>query len=351
MSRITKIDKNFEIKSSSDKTDLKFYSALKEPFQINGVYYEDGKYRRLPEEVAKSVSWGVFCLHSNTAGGRLRFKTNSEYIVLYAKMGELCKMPHFAYTGSIGFDLYERINGREQYVDTFIPKGDITDTIDTFINVGYSDKEREFVINFPLYSEVKALYIGLKDSATVSAPTPYKYGKPIVYYGSSITQGACASRAGTSYQGFISRRFDADFINLGFSGNAKGEDAMAEYVKNLDMSVFVYDYDHNAPDTEHLKATHEKMFKTVRQANPTLPIIIMSRPQFTLTPDEEERLEIIKETYNNALSSGDKNVYLLTGKELTALCENEGTVDNCHPTDFGFASIAKALGDLLEKIL
>ena len=115
-----------------------------------------------------------------------------------------------------GFDLYERINGREQYVDTFIPKGDITDTIDTFINVGYSDKEREFVINFPLYSEVKALYIGLKDSATVSAPTPYKYGKPIVYYGSSITQGACASRAGTSYQGFISRRLDADFINLGF---------------------------------------------------------------------------------------------------------------------------------------
>ena len=351
MSRIAEIDKNFKIKSSSDKTDLKFYSPLEEPFQTNGVYYEDGKYRRLPEEVAKSVSWGVFALHAHTAGGRLRFKTNSEYIVLYAKMGELGKMPHFAYTGSIGFDLYERINGKEQYVGTFVPEVDITYTIDSVINVGVSDNEREFVINFPLYSEVKEIYIGLKDTATVSAPTPYKYEKPIVYYGSSITQGGCASRAGTSYQGFISRRLDTDFINLGFSGNAKGEDAMAEYVKNLDMSVFVYDYDHNAPDCEHLRATHEKMFKTVRQANPTLPIIMMSRPSFTLTPDEEERLEIIKETYNNALSSGDKNVYLLTGKELMALCENEGTVDNCHPTDFGFASIAKALGDLLEKIL
>ncbi len=351
MSRIAEIDKNFKIKSSSDKTDLKFYSPLKEPFEINGVYYEDGKYRRLPEEVAKSVSWGVFCLHAHTAGGRLRFKTNSEYIVLYAKMGELGKMPHFAYTGSIGFDLYERINGREQYVGTFVPGVDITDTIDTFINVGCSDKERELVINFPLYSEVKELYIGLKDTATVSAPTPYKYEKPIVYYGSSITQGGCASRAGTSYQGFISRRFDTDFINLGFSGNAKGEDAMAEYIKNLDMSVFVYDYDHNAPDTEHLKATHEKMFKTIRKANPTLPIIIMSRPKYNLNEDEKARLEIIKETYLGAVNSGDKNVYLLTGKELMALCENEGTVDNCHPTDLGFASIAKALGDLLEKIL
>ena len=119
----------------------------------------------------------------------------------------------------------------------------------------------------------------------------------------------------------------------------------------MDMSAFVYDYDHNAPDTAHLEATHEKMFKKIRDANPTLPIIMMPRPQFYLTADEEKRFEIIKKTYQNALDAGDKNVYLLTGKELMALAGDEGTVDNCHPTDFGFASIAKAVGDLIEKII
>ena len=77
----------------------------------------------------------------------------------------------------------------------------------------------------------------------------------------------------------------------------------------------------------------------------------MSRPKFVLTDDEERRLDIIKETYNNAVNAGDENVYLLTGRELMAVCENEGTVDNCHPTDLGFASIAAALGDLLKKLL
>ena len=171
-----------------------------------------------------------------------------------------------------------------------------------------------------------------------------------MYYGSSITQGGCASRPGMSYQAIVSRRFDYDYINLGFSGNAKAEDTIIDYIKNLDMSIFIYDYDHNAPTVEHLANTHEKMFKAIREAHPNLPIIMMSRPKFKLTDLEEQRLEIIKTTYNNAIASGDKNVYLITGKELTALCGNEGTVDNCHPTDFGFASMAKAVGDVIEKI-
>ncbi len=350
MSKISEIDKNFAVQSTNDREDTVYINATDPRFEINGVFYEDGKFRRMPEAVAKEVSWGVLGLSSHTAGGRLRFKTNSTYVILKATLGEVGKMPHFALTGSVGFDLYVKTDNSQKYTATFVPAFDITNTIDGI--VCFPDtSEREITINFPLYSEVKELYIGLQETAKISEPTPYKNEKPVVFYGSSITQGGCASRAGTSYQGFISRRLNLDFINLGFSGSAKAEDVMAEYIKGLDMSVFIYDYDHNAPDAEHLKATHEKMFKTIRQANPTLPIVIMSRPKFTLTADEEKRLEIIKETYLGAVNSGDNNVYLLTGKELMALAENEGTVDNCHPTDFGFASIAKALGDLLEKIL
>ena len=350
MSKISEIDKNFKVETPNSREDTVFLNATDPAFQINGVFYEDGKFRRMPEAIAKEVSWGVLGLSSHTAGGRLRFKTDGSYIIIKATLGEVGKMPHFALTGSAGFDLYEKTEQGERYYCTFVPAFDIEHNLDGIADFG-GNKMREFTINFPLYSEVKELYIGLQNTATIEKPTPYKYEKPIVYYGSSITQGGCASRPGTSYQGVISRRFDTDYINLGFSGSAKAEDPMIEYVKDLDMSVFVYDYDHNAPDTDHLAATHEKMFKAVRNNHPDLPIVIMSRPRYFLTPDEEKRLEIIKTTYNNAVNSGDKKVYLLTGPELMDLAKDEGLVDGCHPTDFGFASMAKALGDLLEKIL
>ena len=93
------------------------------------------------------------------------------------------------------------------------------------------------------------------------------------------------------------------------------------------------------------------MFKSIRNANPDLPIILLSRPKFSLTEDEELRLDIIKATYQNAIENADKNVYLIDGRTLMKMAENEGTVDNCHPNDLGFMSMAKEIGDLLEKIL
>ena len=116
------------------------------------------------------------------------------------------------------------------------------------------------------------------------------------------------------------------------------------------MSVFVFDYDHNSPNTEHLAATHEKAFAEIRKQNPDLPIIIMSRPKYYLTKEEKARLNIIKTTYTNALEKGDKNVYFLDGKALMKMARDNGTVDNCHPNDLGFYSIAQALTTVFKKI-
>ncbi len=345
MSDLSKIDKNFAIKTNIEKEDIKFHNADEKPFKIYGVFKENGKYRRMPENVAKKVSEGVYALHSNTAGGRVRFATNSSYVAIFAKMDGLTKAPHFAFTGSIGFDLY----ADDYYIKTFVPSCDIEDGYESVIELK-TNELREITINFPLYSNITELYIGIQADAELKEATSYKNEKPVVFYGSSITQGGCASRPGMSYQAIISRRLHLDYINLGFSGNAKAEDEIVNYIKKLDMSAFVYDYDHNAPTAEHLAKTHEKMFKAVRKENPDLPIIMMSRPKFNLTDDEQQRLHIIETTYKNAVSAGDENVYLINGKMLTELCGNEGTVDNCHPTDFGFASMAKALGDVLEKI-
>lgn len=341
---ISKVDGNFTIETKIDKKDIKFYKIDEVPFKLYGVFRENGKYRRMPESVAKSVSEGVYALHSNTAGGRVKFVTDSSYIAINVKMDGLGKMPHFALTGSIGFDLY----ADNQYVKSFVPPFDIENGYEGIIEFEES-VQRQITINFPLYSNVNELYIGLKDGSLLQEAEPYKNKKPIVYYGSSITQGGCASRPGMSYQAIVSRTFNYDYINLGFSGNAKAEDEMIDYIKNLDMSIFVYDYDHNAPTVEHLEKTHEKMFKAIREKNPLLPVIMMSRPKHFLTDEEKIRRSIIEKTYRNAVLSDDKNVYFIDGEALTELCKDSGTVDNCHPTDFGFASMAKALTEVIIR--
>ncbi len=343
---ISAVDKNFKVETNIDRDDIKFYNADEAPFKVYGVFRENGKYRRMPESVAKTVSEGVYFLHANTAGGRVKFVTDSIYVAIYAEMENVGHMSHFAVTGSVGFDMYVK----NSHITTFIPPFE-AETGYGSIREFANREMREITINFPAYSDVKNLYIGLEDKASVKEATPYRNKKPVVYYGSSITQGGCVSRPGRTYQEIISRRFNYDYINLGFSGSARAEDEMIDYIKSLDMSLFVYDYDHNAPTTEHLRNTHEKMFKAIREAHPALPIIMMSRPKYTLTPEEEERMQIICCTYENAVNSGDENVYLITGKELCSLCGDEGTVDTCHPTDLGFYSMAAALGGVMEDIV
>ncbi len=344
MNDISKIDKNFEVKTNIEKDDIKFYNINDAPFNIYGVTLENGKYRRMPEKVAQSVSEGVSYLHSDTSGGRVRFVTDSSYVAISVEMHGAGMRPHFALTGSAGFDLY----CDNSYVKTFIPPCNMEKGYESVIELG-EKKLRNLTINFPLYGKVLKMYIGVSKDAVLKEASPYLNSKPVVYYGSSITQGGCASRPGRCYQSIISRRFNCDYINLGFSGNAKAEDEMIEYIKKLDMSIFVYDYDYNAPTLEHLRNTHEKMFKEIRSEQPSLPIIIMPRPKVELSEEAKERRRIIETTYKNALDAGDENVYFISGETLMELCGDEGTVDGIHPTDFGFASIAKAVGDVIEK--
>ena len=351
MSDFSAIDSNFKVETSIKQEDLRFHNALQAPFEIYGVFYEEGKFRRMPESVAEVVSAGVLSLHTRTAGGRIRFQTDSPYVAIHAKMSEISRMSHCPMTGTAGFDMYAAWEGQpERYMGTFVPPKDMVDGYESILRFD-SAKMREITVNMPLYSGVDMVYVGLQEGATILPPKPYKHQKPIVYYGSSITQGGCASRAGNAYEGIISRRLSADYVNLGFSGRALGERVMAEHIASLDMSVFVMDYDHNAPTPEHLQKTHERMFQTVRSAHPDIPIVMMSRPKVYLTEGEVKRREVIRTTYQNAKDRGDENVYFLSGAELMADAGNEGTVDGVHPTDYGFASMARVLGDLLEKLL
>jgi hypothetical protein len=139
---------------------------------------------------------------------------------------------------------------------------------------------------------------------------------------------------------------------LGFSGSARGELEIADFIRELDISLFVYDYDHNAPDVEHLRKTHEPFFKRIREKKPDLPIIMMTRPYANYGPDEQARKEVVYQTYQNAIKNGDENVYFIDGSTLIPEdINNDAKVDGSHPTDLGFYFMSLGIGKVLEDIL
>ncbi|MEE1047228.1 MAG: SGNH/GDSL hydrolase family protein [Clostridia bacterium] len=353
---IENIDKNFMLNSGLSRKDIKVYNASEEPFSVYGLIPPSGKddcYRRVPADVAESVSEGVTFLAKHTTGGRVRFKTDSDYIAIYAKLNNMSKMSHMPYTGSIGFDLYCEDNGEHRCLKTFVPPHDIDDSYESEFEIK-NPEMREYTINFPLYSGVTELYIILGDKAKVEKCREYKYKVPVVFYGSSVTQGGCVSRPGNLFTNIISRRLDCDHINLGFSGSAKGEQEIADYIADLDMSVFVYGYDYNAHTPEYLEKTHYNMYKTIREKNPDLPIIFGSRVNFLTNADEfTPYLKIVTDTIERAKQEGDTKIYFVEGSrfwhELNA--GDSMFVDNSHPNDLGFMCMANVIGEELKKLL
>ena len=350
---ISKIDKNFAvetIKKYEDKLDA--YAIPNSKIDLYGVFYENDKFVRLPKEVALNTSEGVLRLHSNTSGGRIRFSTNSKTIGIIAKWENRCCFSHMPATGVHGFTLIENLeNGESHHVATFVPPMNSEKGYESQTCFG-DEKLRYFTIYFPLYNDVSELYLLLDKGSILDKGLKYNEDKPILYYGSSITQGGCASRPDNSYPAMISKWNNVDFINLGFSGNCKGEESMVKYIASLDVSLFVCDYDHNAPDSEFLKNTHYNVYKTYREINKDTPILFISKPDwFKWKGDAKSRFKVIKETYKKAIANGDNNVYLLNGKIFFKKDYDLCTVDTTHPNDLGFYFMAKAILKKIKKIL
>ena len=359
MKSIADIDKNFKINTTISEKDIVFFDAKEKPFDLYGVSWDkgEGKFIRIPKELAENTNEGVALLYTNTAGGRIRFKTDSPYVAISVKYPGISPSANMSLSGTAGFDMFVYEDGAYTYQSDrdFAPDYPKEEGEYFFSSIHYFDdaKLRDITINFPLYNNVSELYIGIKEGSVLESGGKYINDKPIVYYGSSITQGGCASRPGNSYQAMVSRYFNCDYINLGFSGSARGEDCMADYIADLDMCCFVYDYDHNAPEPEHLLKTHKKMFDKIRSKNPDLPIIMMTAVLCKVWKGDEQarRRDIIKATYDAAIASGDKNVYLIDSSDMFGEHNDIALVDGIHPNDFGFLCMAERVKSEIKKAM
>lgn len=360
--KVNEVDKNFDT-TFECPSDIKWHSVLNKPFSIHGVIYskEEGLFRRLPKEFAAAINENVAFLAKNTAGGRIGFKTNSSYIALQVEEPFDEPFSHMTIFGKNGVSIF--VN--KEYIGCIAPSYSQLTKADPNLNgngkiifdgIVWPNKENEYEVELylPLYSALNNIYVGLKDGSSLLEISPYKHEKPIVFYGSSITQGACASKPGDDYISKLSRMLDFDFINYGLSGNAKAEKEVAEYLSKIDASVFILDYDHNAPDVDYLRKTHYPLYKTIRDANPTTPIIMMTMPAFEAWKDRpvnKARREVILETIEKAKKDGDNNIYLIDCYGCFGDNNECGTIDNGHPNSLGFQKMAEKLYPLLNKLL
>ncbi len=358
---IEQLDVNFS-KKEGGLDGMKAYSPLQSPFGLYGIFFDKERncYARMPHSVSKTVSQAVDILSTTTAGGRIRFSTDSQKIGVAIRWEYRIKMGNMNAIAASGFALLEETEEGVRFIRCFRPSvtGDESgffEVLDIDRDYHYEEKKiRNFILYCPLYNDaVRDIQVLLEEKAIVSEGRKYKEVLPIVYYGSSITQGGCVSRPDNAYQVFIERWTNTDFINLGFSGNAKGEKEMAEYIADLPCSVFVFDYDHNAPTVEHLQDTHYPFYKIFREKNPTTPIIFMSKPCFNRSlKGTDERFEVIKTAYSRAQKEGDENVYLIDGRSMF----DEGIRANCvadssHPNDLGHFAMANALYSIIKKLV
>ncbi len=341
--------KNEDIKK---RGGIRFYNIKSEPFTIHGLYDPKNQtdYIRLPLDVAEATSPSVKGLNFQTAGGRVRFRTSSSYIALKVVTRGSAKMTNMCLIGSSAFDLYVARNGVDTFAAVFNPPYDYKEGYESIVGLPAGDKD--ITINFPLYSGVVDVYLGLDENSSLERRADYKFTKPVLYYGSSITQGGCASRPGMAYESLISRRLDTEYINFGFSGSAKAEDAICNYMASLDYSVFVSDYDHNAPSPEYLAETHEKLYKTIRAAHPDVPVVFVGKPDFWLTAkDAVKRRDVIYTTYKHALERGEKVLFVDGYSLFHGDLREECMVDGCHPNDLGMSRMADVIGKAVEFAL
>ena len=334
-----------------------WYDAATLP--LYGKARQDTKelYERLPAEFEGRSRDAVWYLGRNSAGLYVRFSSNASAIWLRwsAKFGN--HMNHQTLTGTRGLDLYVLTDkGEWRFMASGRPTLDSKDCEQKVIGA-MEPKWREYMLYLPLYDGLTKLEIGVDREAVVEAPKVDlpRCDKPIVMYGTSILQGGCANRPGMAHTSILSRRFNREVINLGFSGNALLDLEIAELMASVeDPAIYVFDYVPNAYDYL-IREKGEQFFRIVRDAHPDVPILFLEDPYFGhYEYDAGIKAEVDKknaaqwELFCKLKKQGEKNIWYLKSDDMVGH-DNEAFVDGIHFTDLGMMRYADWLAHHIRK--
>ena len=332
--------------------DPVFFDPFVNPIEFHGMYK---KYIRVPEDVAKQTNDNVYKYRNTNAGVRMLFRTDSDYIAIHAEY-ENCDQCGSSYTNAAisGFNVAVLKGNKLCCVKMLNPsQGEDKNYIECRVMLEKGMKEIEVV--FPLFVSINNLYIALREGSKVlKTKRKYKYEKPVVFYGSSIVHGVGTSIPFNTYPNLASHMYGFDYYNYGFCAGAKTEEAMIDFLAGLDMSVFVYDYDHNAPSVEYFAQTHYRGYKQFREKQPDTPIILISKFGYYYSNfvDNERRRQIILDTYKKGIEAGDKNLWFIDGRFLVPKKDAwYMTTDLVHPNDIGYYYMAKKIGKIVVQAI
>ena len=321
-------------------SELLWYNASHLPIKGKGWEDTETPFERLSSRWKDKTPDAVWSLGKHTAGLAIHFVTNSKSVAAIWDGGGA--MNHMAATGNSGLDLYTRQNGQWKFKKVGKPKTERT--LAVLVSNG-EELPTEYLLYLPLYNSVTELKLGIEPDAFLASPPnrPKQLNSPVVFYGTSITQGGCASRAGMCHPAIVGRWLEREVINLGFSGAGKMEPEMAEMIGELDPAVFVLDCLPNMT-VEMVRERVVPFVKILRKTRPSTPVLLVELPH-----NHQNNVELSK-AYETLLNQGVKNLRLMTGENLLAGKEN-GTVDGTHPTDLGFFRMAEAFHPVLKEIL
>ena len=339
---------------SCDFNNIKYYGE--ESFLLEGTFIHDSlkenRYDRLPASYKEIVREPVWDLSKHSSGLSIRFLSNSSVITAKWEVLNNFSMDHMPDTGIKGVDLYFKDNDEWQYINTGVPVGFNNE----YKLVENMDNElREYKVFLPLYDGIKNIEIGVDSLSYVKKPMSNKK-KPIVFYGTSITQGACASRPGMAHTNIISRQLDRDVINFGFSGNGRMEESIANLISDSNPIFYVIECMPNMYPPDLVSNNTIPLIDTIRAKDFDTPIILVDLFTSPITALDKNAIRgtiemnnALKTQYDKMINNGYNNIiYLETQSALGN--DFEGTVDAVHFTDLGFIRYSDFLVKKFEEL-
>lgn len=309
---------------------------------------------RMPAAAAGRVTAAVWGLSRDSAGMMVRFKTDAKEIwANYVLRTDRIAMPHMPATGVSGLDLYARDDqGKWRWVSVTKPdKKEVHQKIIDDLAPG----SREYAAYLPLYNGVDSLEIGVPAGAEFEGLKP-REAKPIVFYGTSITHGACASRPGMVHTAILGRHLDRPVINLGFSGNGKMDAAVGELLTKIDAAVYVIDCLPNMSPAE-VRQKCPALVQQLRAARPETPIVLVEDRRYTndwIRPDRgkynDQNHAALHESFDALQKEGVVKLFYIPGDNLLG-DDGDGSTDGSHPSDLGFVRQTAIFEPILRQAL